>query len=328
MITLRKASLVLTFAASLLAGPSVRAQSEPFPTKPIKLIVTFEPGGTGDFVARILAERMGADLGQSVLIENRSGGGGAIGAQAAARSKADGYTILQIATTHLILPNLQKNVPYDLERDFTPVFGANVVPQVVVVNAKSSFRSLADLVAAAKANPGALNFGSGGNGSLSHLTGALLVTDLKISTTHVPFRGLGPAVQALLGNNVHFVVGNIPDVIKFVNSGDFRLLVITSEQRLSFLPDVPTMTEQGVPSLSAAFSWNSYLVPAGTPGEIVDRLYRAFAKAASDPGVKERLDNVSVAIKPMNGAELRKYLQAESARWRRAIEANQIKIEN
>ena len=328
MIDLTRASVVLALAASLIAGNTVHAQSEPFPTKPVRLIVAFDPGGTGDFVARILAERMGNDLGQPVLVENRSGGGGAIGAQLAARARPDGYTILQIATAHVILPSLQKNLPYDLERDFTPVFGANVVPQVVAVNAKSSFRSVADLVAAAKAAPGSLNFGSCGNGSLSHLTGALMVADLKISTTHVPFRGLGPAVQALLGNNVHFIVGNIPDVIKFVNSGDFRLLVITSEQRLSYLPDVPTVAEQGLPALTAAFSWNSYLAPAGTPNDVVDRLYKAFAKAASDPGLQERLANVSVAIRPMNGAELRKHLQAESARWRRAIVENQVRIEN
>ena len=330
MITkLRKTACaaVLALTACFVVGGTAQAQPAPYPTKPITIIVPFGAGGTADVLARTLAEKIGAELGQSVIVDNRTGAGGVIGAQAAARSRPDGYTLLSISTAHVILPGLQKNLPYDLERDFTPVFGVSEVAQAVTVNGKSNIRSIADLAATAKSMPSGINYGSGGTGSLSHLTGARLVQELKASATHVPYRGLSGAAQAVLSNQVQFALLNLPEVIELAKSGDLRLLGVTSDQRLSYLPDVPTLAEQGFADMTSA-SWTAYVAPANTPSGVTDRLYDAFAKAVNDPGVQERLGKLGVAIRARNGAEVARYMNNESARWRRVIDDNHIKLEN
>ena len=328
MIELKKlACAALSVTAFLVGGGTAQAQSAPFPTKPVTLVVPFAAVGTADVVARVLAEKVSADLGQSVLVDNRTGGGGLIGAQAVARARPDGYTLLQISTAHVILAGLRQDLPYDLKHDFAPVFGTSAVPQALAVNAKSNTRSIPDLVATAKSMAGGINYSTGGTGSLSHLTSARLVQALKVNATPVPYRGLSGAAQAVLGNQVQFTIVNIPDVIELANSGDLRLLAVTSEQRLPNLPNVPTMAELGFPDLTSA-SWTSYLAPAGTPSDTIDRLYTAFAKAASDAGVQERLGKLGVVTRARNGAELGRFMNDESGRWRRIIEENQIKLEN
>ncbi len=326
MIDLKNVALALALGTATVFIGSAAAQSTQYPTKPITLIVPYAAGGTGDVVARVFSEKVRTVLGQPLVIDNRAGAGGAIGAQAAARSKPDGYTILLMATAHVILPSLQQ-VPYDWERDFTPVFGVTATPLVFAVRAKSSIRSIADLAATAKSMSGGINYSSGGSGSISHLTAVRLAQALKMSAVHVPYRGFSGAVQALLGDQVQFICATVADVIELTKSGDFRLLAVTSEKRLTSLPDVPTMAELGFADFDAA-SWNAYLVPAKTPSDIVDRLYNAFAKAASDPGVQEQLTKLGVAVRAKNRTELVKFLHDESARWRRVIEENKIKIEN
>ena len=326
MIDPKKVVLALAFGAAAAFVGGAAAQSTQYPTKPITLIVPYAPGGTGDVVARVFAEKVRAVLGQPVIVENRAGAGGAIGAQAVARSKPDGYTLMLMATAHVILPSLQQ-VPYDWERDFTPVFGVTATPLVFAVRAKSNIRSMADLAATAKSMSGGINYSSGGSGSISHLTAVRLVQSLKISAVHVPYRGFSGAVQALLGDQVQFICATVADVIELTKSGDFRLLAVTSEKRVPSLPDVPTMAELGFADFDAA-SWNAYLVPATTPSDIVDRLYNAFAKTASDPGVQEQLAKLGVAVRAKNRTELVKFIHDESVRWRRVVEENKIKIEN
>lgn len=310
--------------AFVLAGGALAA--DPFPIAPVKVIVPYGAGGIGDVMARIVGERAGVELGQPIVIDNRSGGNGIIGAQAASKSKADGYTLLLMATGHTILPSLQQ-VPYDWTKDFTPVFGITATPLVFAVRAKSNIRTVADLVALAKATPNGLNYASGGAGSVSHLAAARLVRELKISGTHVPFRGFSPAVQALMGDQVHFICATVADVIELTKSGDFRLLGVTADKRQPLLPDVPTMKEQGFADFEAA-SWNAYLAPAGTPPEAVDRLNAAFAKATADAGVQERLGKLGVSVVAKNRGELEKFLKDEAARWRKVIQDNGIKVEN
>ena len=310
--------------ALALAGGAMAADA--FPTAPVKVIVPYGAGGIGDVMARIVGEKAGAELGQAVVIDNRSGGNGIIGAQAAAKSKADGYTLLLMATGHVILPSLQQ-MPYDWTKDFTPVFGITATPLVFAVRSKSNIRTVADLVATAKATPTGLNYASGGAGSVSHLAAARLVRELKINGTHVPFRGFSPAVQALLGDQVHFICATVADVVELTKSGDFRLLGVTAEKRHPLLPDVPTMKEQGFADFQAA-SWNAYLAPAGTPPETVARLNAAFAKATADAGVQERLGKLGVSVMAKNRGELEKFLKDEAARWRKVIQDNAIKVEN
>lgn len=319
--------LLMASAAAIafaLAGGAKAAEA--FPSAPVKVIVPYGAGGTGDVVARIVGEKAGAELGQAVVIDNRSGGNGIIGAQFAAKSKADGYTLMFMATGHVILPNLQQ-VPYDWTKDFTPVFGITTTPLVFAVRAKSNIRNIADLVATAKAMPGGLNYASGGAGSVSHLAAARLVRELKLNGTHVPFRGFSPAVQALLGDQVQFICATVADVVELTKSGDFRLLGVTAEQRSPLLPDVPTMKEQGFADFYAA-SWNAIVAPTGTPAEAVQRLNAAFAKATADAGVQERLAKLGVSVAAKNSAELDKFLKDEAARWHKVIKDNAIKLEN
>jgi tripartite-type tricarboxylate transporter receptor subunit TctC len=312
--------------AAMLLACCVHAQSGSFPSRPVTVIVPFAAGGTADVLARVLGERVGAELGQPVIVDDKSGGDGIIGAQAVARAQPDGYTLLQVSTAHVILPSLRTEIPYDWRRDFVPVFGASGVPQVVAVNAKSGIHSLADLALAAQSRPQGINYASGGTGSISHLTAARLVQALRIKATHVPYRGLSNAVQAVLGGQVQFTVVNMPDAIEQARAGTLRLLAVTSEQRLPYLPDVPTLAEQGFaePVIS---SWSAYVAPAHTPPDVVERLRAAYAAAAADRTVRDRLGKLGLAIHPMSGPELGKFMAEEAARWRRVIDDNHIQLE-
>ena len=325
MTFLRKFAVSVAAAVSLLCGGAAVAQ-QPFPSMPIKLVVPFAAGGTADVVGRLFAERIGADLGQPALVDNRSGAGGGIGAQAVARAKADGHTILSISTAHVIAPSLTKNLPYDLDKEFIPVFGVAAVPEVLAVNAKSPIRSVADIAAAAK-GPKGVSYSSGGAGSLSHLTSARLANELKVSATHVPYRGLSETIQAVVGDHVQFTFVNIPDVIELAKAGNVRLLAVTSERRQPSLPDVPTMVELGYPGF-VAYSWTGYVVPAGTPPDVLTRLQNAFVQAAADPALQERLAKLGVAIRSRVGSDYGQFLHEEGARWKKVIEDNKIKIEN
>jgi tripartite-type tricarboxylate transporter receptor subunit TctC len=328
MIAFRKplTSVLAALGAALLAC-AAQAQPAAFPSRPVTVIVPFSAGGTADVLARVLAEKVGAELGQPVVVDNKSGGDGIIGAQAAARARPDGYTLLQVSTAHVILPSLRQDIPYDWRRDFVPVFGASGVPQAVVVSGKSNIRSLADLATAARTAPAGINYASVGTGSIIQLTAARLVQALKLKATHVPYRGLSNAVQAVLGEQVQFTVVNMPDVIEQVKAGTLRLLAVTSEQRLPYLPNVPTLAEQGFADATVA-SWSAYVAPASTPPEIVERLHLAYAKAAADPAVRERLGKLGLAFNMMSGPQLGKFMADEAARWRRVIEDNHIKLEN
>lgn len=319
----------LAAASWLVIASAAQAQPAAFPTRPVSLIVPWGAGGTADVVARVLAERMSGDLGQPVLVENRPGANGTIGAQAVARAKPDGHTLLSISTTHTIVPTLLKEAPpYDILRDFALVFGTTEVPQVVIVNGKSNIRSMADLQALGKATAGGINYGSSGSGTLSHLTSVRLLQDLKLEGTHAPYKGLGPLTQAVLGNQIVFATVNVSEVVELAKAGNLRVLGVTSEQRLPSLPDVPTLSEQGLVKDLVATSWTAYVAPANTPAAVVDRLQAAFVKAAADPGVQERVGKLGVQIKSKSRAELAGHLQDQTERWRRLIEQNQIKADN
>jgi tripartite-type tricarboxylate transporter receptor subunit TctC len=309
--------------ALLLTGG---ARSADFPTAPIKVVVPYAAGGNGDVVARALGEKAGADLGQPIVVENRSGGNGVVGAQFVGRAKPDGYTLMQMAAQHVIIPSLEKTLPYNLERDFVPVFGIAQVPLAFAVHKTSSIHTFQDLVALAKSTPGGINYASGGAGSISHLAAARLLGELKITGTHIPFRGFGPAVQALLGDQVQFVCVTTADLIALAKSGNVRILAVTAEQRVLELPDVPTMGDLGYRDSSAA-SWNAYLAPAKTPPEVIERLYKAYVNATNDSTVRERLSKASVELKPMSREELGKFIHDETLRWHKVIEDNHIDIQ-
>jgi tripartite-type tricarboxylate transporter receptor subunit TctC len=297
-----------------------------FPTKTVTMVVPFAPGGTSDVVARILAEKLSTVLGQSVVVDNRSGADGILGAQSVAKAPPDGHTLLQISTTHVILPSLRQDLPYDWKRDLTPVYGQMGVPQLLVVNAASKVQSTKDLAALAKSRPGGVNYGSGGAGTLGQLTSLLIYRGLNAPANHIPYRGLAPAMQALMGEQIESAVLNFPETLPIIKGGKLRALAITSEQRSPELPDVPTLKELGFAEPVAA-SWTAILAPAGTPERTVRILHDAYAKAASDPDVKQRLKQLGVEHRAMDPPELQRFLNAEEARWRDVITKHGVRRE-
>ena len=301
------------------------AQPGSYPSRPMKLIIPFPAGGSSDILGRIFADKVGAELGQTMIVDNRAGGNTVIGTQATTTAKPDGYTILQVTPNALIVATLQQNLPYDLERDLAPVIGVGAVPLLLVVPAESKVRSIADLVTAAK-SPQGITYASGGVGSLGHLVPAWFARELKITATHVPYRGVGPAMQDIVGNRVHFMFVSSPEGIQVAKAGAVRALGVTSEQRLPSLPDVPTMAELGFAGFTPAV-WYGFVVPAKTPAAIVDRLYGAFAKTANDPAIQARLGDLGLRMQVRTGAEFGKQMREESIRWRRVVAENQIKME-
>lgn len=318
----------LTCAAIALAlgrWPVVAA-AEAYPNRPIRAIVPFAPGGAGDVVARVIGEKAQADLGQPLVIENIAGGNTVIGTQAVARARPDGYTLLQVSTTNVIIAGLQDKLPFDFDKDFTAVAGIGAVPMALAVSAKSDIRSVADLVSRARASSAGLFYSSGGSGSLTHLAGARFVQEAKIAATHVPFRGGGPATQALLGGQVQFLFASTIAVLEFAKHGDLRLLAVSSRKRVPNLPEVPTMAEQGFPDFDPLL-WYGYVAPARTPADVVERLSSGFARAAGDAGVQERLAALGLTVETRRPQEFDRFLREEASRWRRVIAAGRIRME-
>lgn len=323
MNRLLRAALALAGAACVATAAMAQAS---FPSRPLKLIVPFPAGGSSDILGRAFAEKIQADLGQPVVVDNRSGGNTVIGTQAAAGAKPDGYTILQLTPNAVIVGSLQANLPYALERDFTPVIGVGAVPLLLAVPASSNIRSLADLAATAKASPGGASYASGGIGSLGHLAPARFIRDLGITGTHVPYRGVGPAIQDVAAGRIHFMFVSSLEGMQMAKSGMIRVLGVTSERRLPSLPEVPTMAELGIADFKPAV-WYGFMVPANTPPDVTDRLAKAFAKASDDPAMRERLGGLGLMVEVRSAAAFGKYIREETVRWNRVVKDNNIKTE-
>lgn len=325
-MTTRRTVLLKTAAAAAALGMGPLFAQQGYPNRAIKLIVPFPAGGSSDVMARALGEKVGAALGQSIVVDNRAGGGTVIGAQAAASSRPDGYTLLQITPNAVVIGSLKADLPYNIEKDFVPIVGVGAVPMLLAVPAKSNLRTLADLVAVAKVNPGGLTYASGGIASLGHLAPARLLSELKITGTHVPYRGVAPALQDLAGDRAHIMFVSSLEGVSSLKAGHIRVLGVTSEQRLPSLPDVPTMIELGMADFAPAV-WYGFLAPAGTPQPIVDRLGKAFADAVQDPATRERLTGLGLTIHIRNSAEFGKQIREETVRWARVVKENKITLE-
>jgi tripartite-type tricarboxylate transporter receptor subunit TctC len=315
----------LAWAGAACVATAVIAQPA-FPSRPLKLIVPFPAGGSSDILGRAFAEKIQAELGQAVVVDNRAGGNTVIGTQAAASAKPDGYTILQVTPNAVIVGSLQANLPYDLERDFTPVIGVGAVPLLLAVPAMSNIRSVADLVAVAKTSASGATYASGGIGSLGHLVPARLMRELGATGTHVPYRGVAPAIQDVAAGRVNFMFVSTLEGMQMTKSGMIRVLGVTSERRLRSLPEVPTMAELGFPDFNPAV-WYGFVVPANTPPAVTDRLAKAFAKAADDPAMRERLMALGLSVDVRDSAAFGKYLREETVRWSRVVKDNNIRME-
>jgi tripartite-type tricarboxylate transporter receptor subunit TctC len=303
----------LSLVALLLFAGGVQAQA-PWPNKPVKILVPTAPGGTADALARMYALHLGKVLGQQFYVENRGGAGNVLGIDAVVRSPADGYTLLLGAGTITINHLVTKKLPYDVLRDLTPVTQMISVPNVLVVNASQPMKSLKDYVAAAKVAPGRLNYGSAGVGSNLHLAMELLKYRTGIQVTHVPYKGVGPALQDTLAGHVMSMISNIPSSKPHIEKGALRALAVTSLKRSPALPDVPTMSDEGVSGYEV-LNWFGVFAPAGTPKEIVDRLATEAAAMFTDPKTRESLTGDGADPIASSPADFAAFVRAEIKKW-------------
>jgi tripartite-type tricarboxylate transporter receptor subunit TctC len=315
---------ILLLSLLLLAGA---AHAQGYPARPVRVIVPFPPGGTTDIVARLVAERLGATLGQPAVIENRAGAGGAIGAGEIARSAPDGYTLgLATVSTHGVNPAINPKLPYDPLRDFTPISNLASVPNVLSAHPSMGFSTLADLIAKAKTAPGKITYASAGNGSLSHMMGELFKLSTATDLLHVPYKGVGPALNDTLGGQVNLLFDNLPSSLPHIQSGKLRALAVASPTRLEMLPDVPTFAEAGVPQLNDP-SWFGLVGPAKLPEAVVARVHDAVTKALATPEVRERMRQAGAIPLGNTPAEFAAQIRAELERHRRVAAERGIRIE-
>jgi len=317
---LRRALLAL--ALPLVTGA---AFAQAWPAKPITLIVPFPPGGPTDVASRIVAQKMSASLGQSIVIDNRSGASGTVGAAAAARAPADGYTFVTLATPTLLASHLYGPTGYDIFKNFTPVGSIYDLPIVLVVNPKSlpDVTGVQGLIAKAKAEGGKLNYTSAGAGSFGHLTTEQLKTIGKFDMQHVPYRGSAPAVTDLIGGQVPAMFSDLVGVLPHVKAGKLRAIAVGSGQRVSLLPDVKTVAEQGFPGFDAT-SWGGLLAPAGTPKDIVERMSAELKKALADKEVQEKLQSVGTFAAYRTPEQTGVRMREDFERWGKVIRDNHI----
>lgn len=299
------------------------ALADTYPSKPIRIIVPFAAGGAVDVVARAVGQRMSEQMGSPVIIENKPGASANLGAEYVAKAQPDGYTVLMGANGLATNMTLFRNPGFDTAKDFAPVARIGYAPLVLVVQGSSPVKSLKDLIAMAKAQPGVLNYGSAGNGSSGHLAAELLKLTTKIDVVHVPYKGGAPAMTDLLGGRLSFMLNNPLEVLSNVKSGRLRALAVANPTRIAMLPDVPTFTEAGVPGYDASVWWG-LVAPAKTPKDIVAKLSSEALKALEDKGVREKLSNLGAVIDPAGPEQFGKFLNAEIDKWSGVIKASGI----
>jgi tripartite-type tricarboxylate transporter receptor subunit TctC len=314
----------LLVVMALLAGT---ASAQTYPSRPVKVIVPFPPGGTTDILARIVAERLGPILGQPAVIENRAGAGGAVGAAEIARAAPDGYTLgLATVSTHGVNPAINPKLPYDALRDFTPISNLASVPNVVSAHPALGVNDLRGLIDKAKASPGKITYASAGNGSLSHMLGELFKASTGTDLLHVPYKGVGPALNDTLGGQVNLLFDNLPSSLPYIQSGKLRALAVSSPARLDSLPGVQTFAEAGVPQLNDP-SWFGLVAPARLPEAILLQVRVAVGNALKEPELRERMQKVGAVPSGNTPAEFAAQIRREIERHKRVAEEGGIRIE-
>ena len=304
--------------ALALASTAAWAQVERYPSKPIKLILPFPPGGGTDILGRVIAEKLGANLGQPVVVENRGGAGGNVGAEAAAKSPPDGYTLVLVAPSLAISPSLYTKLNYDPVHELTPVALVGTVPNVLVTNPSVPARTLSEFIALAKSRPAGMNFGSGGNGTSNHLAGELFNIQAGVKLVHVPYKGVNLAMNDVLTGQIQLVVIGIPAAQPFIKAGRLRALCVIAPQRSSALADVPTCAEAGLANYDVT-TWYGVLAPAGTPRPIIDRLNAEIARVMQAPDLQEKFASTGTEPRTSTPDEFAEYIRAETVKWGKVI---------
>jgi len=315
-------------AALLLALPLLgTAHAQGYPNRPVTIIVPVAPAGILDQVTRIVAPTLGTTLGQQVVVENRAGASGNIGATAVARSKPDGYTLLTgYSMFHVGNPVMFKDIQWDPVKDFTPVAMLVVAPHVVAVNTSLPYQTLKELFDYARANPGKLNYATSGNGSVPHVGMELVKQTLKLDITHVPYKGAGPGVQDVIAGNVQMTVATPPSVVSFVKAGRLRALAIAARNRLDVLPDVPTTAQAGFPGVEME-AWVAFFAPAGTPPDVVNKLSAAVKQTLENPEVMKSANGVGAEIRYMTPPQLDAQVRKDIGYWQPVIRNAKISID-
>jgi tripartite-type tricarboxylate transporter receptor subunit TctC len=324
----RRPSILL--AAALVAGVGLQAApaaAQDYPSRPITLVVPFPPGGSTTIVARIVADKMSEALGQSIVIDNRGGAGGTIGSRAVSKSEPDGYTILLgYSGTLAIGPSLYGNVGYDPRKDFEPIGRIGTAPNTLVVHPSFPVHSVAELIAYAKANPGKVNYGSAGIGTVSHVCGEYFANVAGIKLTHIPYKGTGPAIIDLLGGHIPMAFAPVPATHENTLSGKLRMLAVTSAVRSSLLPDVPTIAEAALPGFEAVLRYG-LVAPPGTPRAIIERLNAALNAALASEDVRARLAIDGAEPLPGTPADYGADIDREETQWSKVVKASGAKAE-
>ncbi len=318
--------LVSVLIAATAALPGA-AHAQTYPSKPIRLIIPFPPGGATDIIGRTLAQKLSTQLGQTVIVDNKPGAGGTLGSAEAAKAPPDGYTLLLATTsTHSIAPTLYKNIPYSVEKDFAPITEVATATNVLIVTPNLPVKDVAELVALAKAKPDALNYASSGNGTIVHLQSELFRLTSNTKLTHVPYKGTALAIPDLISGQTHMMFDSLVSALPHIKGGKVKALAVTSTQRTPLLPNIPTVAESGLPD----YVVNTYFglfAPPGTPRDIVQRLHKEAVIAVLSADVKERF--ASQGAEPVGGTPeaLSALIKSETAKWKRVIDAGQIKVE-
>ena len=318
------ACVAVAVAALLPAGP---AQAQAYPTRAVKMVVPFPPGGSLDIAGRLIAQKLTDAWGQPVVVENKPGAGGNIGADFVAKSPPDGYTILMGAlSTHAVNPSLYKSMPYDAAKDFAPITLIAITPNVLVVNAASPVTSAKEFIAYAKANPGKLSFGSGSNGSAGHLAGELFKVETGTDAVHIPFKGGAPATQALLAGDTQFMFDNLANAMAQVKAGKLRALAVTTANRSPLAPDLPTMAEAGLPGFDIS-TWYGFFAPAGTPPAVVAKWSADVAKVLNAPDVRAKFVADGAEPTPNSPEQFAQFIAREQAKYARIVKASGAKVD-
>lgn len=300
--------------AVYMASVALSSHAQTWPDKPVRLVVPYAPGGTTDFSARVVADRLSQLTGKRFFVENKAGASGTIGTAMAAKSAPDGATFLVNDTTYAMLPSLFAKLPWDHANDLIPVTTLAVTPVVLVVAENSSFKTAQELFEYARKNPGKLNFGSGGNGSSTHLSAEVLKREAKLFVTHIPYKGAGDAMVGLLGNQVDLLITAAPTAVPQVQGGKVRALAVTGDKPLPGLPGVPTFKDVGLPGYKVT-NWFGLAAPKGTPKEIVDAMQATVSKALAEPALQERLNSMGAQPGGMKSADFANFIRSETKLW-------------
>ena len=314
-------------AIALFALTAVAARGDTFPSRPIRIVVPFAAGGATDLIARVVGQKLTESLGQAVVVENRPGASGMIGADLVAKAPPDGYTLLMASTAEIAInPSLYSKMSYDPQKDLAPITLAGVTPLILVVNPASPLHSVADIVKEAKAHPGTISFASAGNGSVQHLSGELVKVLTSTDMVHVPYKGAAPALTDVLSGQVTMFFSGMPPAMPHVKSGKLRALAVTTPKRSPAAPDVPTMAEAGVQGFDIS-NWFGLLAPAGTPPGILDKLHDEAVKALMQPAVKERLAEQGAEVVADSREHFGAFIKAEADKYAKLIKVSGAKAD-